>query len=438
MEALGIAGATFALLVLYLGLGTWIFVALMMVSASALVLLLDMPINRVGAIMMGTMWRTASTWELAAVPIFIVMGEIVFRSDISERLFRGLSPWVDPIPGRLLHCNVGGCTLFAAVSGSSTATTATIGKITGSALAQRGYDVNLSVGSLAGAGSLGLMIPPSISMIIYGVLAEESIAHLFAAGVFPGLLIAALYSAYIVVRCLMDPSKSPDDGISYGWGDRIRGLVDLFPILLLIGIVLGGIYTGLATPSEAAVLGFAASLAVTAALKQLTWKIFIDSLLGATRITCMVITILVAASFMSSAMGYLHVPQEIAKGIAYLDLGPIGLIILLGAFYVILGLFLDGLSIMVMTLPITLPLIGVAGYDLVWFGVFLVIMIELGLITPPIGFNLFVLQGLTGQKMGLIARAAFPFFVLMGVAGIIITAFPEIALWLPRTLFGGG
>ena len=312
MEALGIAGATFALLVLYLGLGTWIFVALMMVSVSALVLLLDMPIDRVGAIMMGTMWRTASTWELAAVPIFIVMGEIVFRSDISERLFRGLTPWVDAIPGRLLHCNVGGCTLFAAVSGSSTATTATIGKITGSALAQRGYDINLSIGSLAGAGSLGLMIPPSISMIIYGVLAEESIAHLFAAGVFPGLLIAGLYSAYIIVRCIMNPAKSPDDGITYGWGDRLRGLVDLLPILLLIGIVLGGIYTGLVTPSEAAVLGFVASLAVTALLEQLTWKIFIDSLLGATRITCMVITILVAASFMSSAMGYLHVPQEIA------------------------------------------------------------------------------------------------------------------------------
>ena len=366
------------------------------------------------------------------------MGEIVFRSDISERLFRGLSPWVDPIPGRLLHCNVGGCTLFAAVSGSSTATTATIGKITGSALAQRGYDINLSIGSLAGAGSLGLMIPPSISMIIYGVLAEESIAHLFAAGVFPGLLITALYSAYIIVRCMMDPAKSPADGVTYGWKERLWGLIDLFPIILLIAIVLGGIYTGLVTPSEAAVLGFVASLAVTALLKQLTWKIFIDSLLGATRITCMVITILVAASFMSSAMGYLHVPQEIAKGIAYLDLGPVGLIILLGVFYVILGLFLDGLSIMVMTLPITLPLIGAAGYDAVWFGVFLVIMVELGLVTPPIGFNLFVLQGLTGQQMALIARAAFPFFVLMGVAGIIVTVFPEIALWLPRVLFSGG
>ncbi|MGI9332497.1 MAG: TRAP transporter large permease [Gammaproteobacteria bacterium] len=437
MEALGVAGATLALLILYLGLGTWIFVALMMVSVSALVLLLDMPINRVGAIMMGTMWRTASTWELAAVPIFIVMGEIVFRTDISERLFRGLSPWVNPIPGRLLHCNVGGCTLFAAVSGSSTATTATIGKITGGALAQRGYDVRLSIGSLAGAGSLGLMIPPSISMIIYGVLAEESIAHLFAAGVFPGLLITALYTAYIIVRCMLDPSKSPEEDVNYTWSDRLRGLLDLTPVLLLMAIVLGGIYTGLVTPSEAAVLGFVAALVVTLLLRQLTWRIFIDSLLGATRITCMVITILVAASFMSSAMGYLHVPQEIAKGIAFLELGPLGLIILLGAFYVILGLFLDGLSIMVMTLPITLPLITAAGFDAVWFGVFLVIMIELGLVTPPIGFNLFVLQGLTGHKMGLIARAAFPFFLLMGVAGIIVTMFPEIALWLPRVLFGG-
>ena len=282
------------------------------------------------------------------------------------------------------------------------------------------------------------MIPPSISMIIYGVLAEESIAHLFAAGVFPGLLITALYSAYIIVRCMMDPSKSPDDGMSYGWKDRLWGLIDLFPIILLIAIVLGGIYTGLVTPSEAAVLGFVASLAVTALLKQLTWRIFIDSLLGATRITCMVITILVAASFIVLGDG---VPPRAAgdreghrlpRPRAHRAHHP---------------------ARSLLRHPRALPrraldhghdpadhpaLIGAAGDDAVWFGVFLVIMVELGLVTPPIGFNLFVLQGLTGQQMALIARAAFPFFVLMGVAGIIVTIFPEIALWLPRVLFSGG
>ncbi len=436
MEALGAALLVFVFLVFYLGVGTWIFVALLMVALTSLTLIMGMPIERVGAIMKGTMWRTASTWELAAVPIFVVMGELIFRTDISERLFRGLAPWVSFIPGRLLHCNIAGCTLFAAVSGSSTATTATVGKITGAALADRSYSDSLAIGSLAGAGSLGLMIPPSISMIIFGVLAEESIAHLFAAGVFPGLLIAGLYSLYIALRCTITPSLSPSDGITYTWGDRLRSLLDLAPVMILIFIILGGIYTGVATPSEAAALGFVAALVLTAVMRQLTWKVFMESMLGSVRISCMVLTILVAAAFMSSAMAYLHVPHEIAKGIAFLDLGPIGLIVLLGVFYVLLGMFLDGLSIMVMTLPITLPLITAAGYDPVWFGVFLVVMIELGLITPPIGFNLFVIQGLTGRAIGVIARAAFPFFLLMALAAVIITAFPEIALWLPKVLFG--
>ena len=436
MDPFALAIATIIFLAFFLGAGVWIFVALLMVGISGLYFLLDFPLPRIGSIMRGTMWRTASTWELAAVPLFVFMGELMFRTDISERLFKGIAPWANLVPGRLMHCNVAGCTIFAAVSGSSTATTATVGKITLEELTRRNYDMNLAVGSLAGAGSLGLMIPPSITMIIYGVLAEESITDLFAAGILPGLLISALYAAFIAVRAYLNPAIAPDDGTRFRMRDILPSLMNLFPVLLLVLVVLGGIYTGLATPSEAAALGFGASILLVAALGQFTWKIFLDSLAGAARITCMVITILVAAAFMSSSMAYLHVPQEIAALLAELNLGPFGLILLIGIFYVILGMFLDGLSIMVMTLPITLPLISAAGWDAVWFGVFLVVMIELGLITPPIGFNLFVLQGITGKPIGVIARSAFPFFLLMMLSAIIITAFPSIVLWLPDVLFG--
>ena len=436
MDPFALAIATIIFLAFFLGAGVWIFVALLMVGISGLYFLLDFPLPRIGSIMRGTMWRTASTWELAAIPLFVFMGELMFRTDISERLFKGIAPWANLVPGRLMHCNVAGCTIFAAVSGSSTATTATVGKITLEELTRRDYDMNLAIGSLAGAGSLGLMIPPSITMIIYGVLAEESITDLFAAGILPGLLISALYAAYIAVRAYLNPNIAPDDGTRFRMRDILPSLMNLFPVLLLVLVVLGGIYTGLATPSEAAALGFGASILLVAALGQFTWKTFFDSLAGAARITCMVITILVAAAFMSSSMAYLHVPQEIAALLAELNLGPFGLILLIGIFYIILGMFLDGLSIMVMTLPITLPLISAAGWDAVWFGVFLVVMIELGLITPPIGFNLFVLQGITGKPIGVIARGAFPFFLLMMLSAIIITAFPSIVLWLPDVLFG--
>ena len=434
MEEILLAVAVFAFLAFYLGVGTWIFVALLMVGLTALMVLLDLPLARVGSIMKGTMWRTASTWELAAIPMFVFMGEIMFRTDVSDRLFRGLSPWTNLIPGKLLHCNVVGCTMFAAVSGSSTATTATVGKITMTELERRGYDSKLATGSLAGAGSLGLMIPPSISMIIYGVLAEESITGLFAAGILPGLLISALYSTYIVYRALTGDVTGACEDTSYAPLDYLRSLLDLAPIIALMFIVLGGIYSGIVTPSEAAALGFAASVVLVMLLGQFTISVFVEALTGATRITCMVVTILVAAGFMSSTMAYLHVPQEVAKLLAALHLGPVGIIVLIGIFYVVLGMFLDGLSIMVMTLPITLPIVVAAGWDPIWFGIFLVIMIELGLITPPIGFNLFVLQGITAKPIGFIARGAFPFFLLMLLSAVIITAFPEIALWLPSLI----
>lgn len=435
MGPLEVALATLGLLAAYLTLGIWVFAAVGLVGLTALHLLLGFDIDRIGAIMRGSMWRSASTWELSAVPIFIMMGELMYRSDMSERLFRGLSPWVARIPGGLLHTNIAGCTIFAAVSGSTTATTATVGKITTAALAERNYDQRLAVGSLAGAGSLGLMIPPSISFIIYGVLSETSIARLFAAGVFPGLLIAGLYSGYIGLRAAVNPTLAPRGTDTYTAVDRLRGLLDLLPVSVLVIFVLGSLYSGIATPSEAAAVGFLGAFLMVLLTGQLTWNLFVESIAGTIRITTMGITILVAANFMSSAMAYLHVPQEIAKFIVDLGLSRYALILLVAVFYVVLGLFLDGLSIMVMTLPITLPLVVAVGFDPVWFGVFIVIMIELGLVTPPIGFNLFVLQVMTGHTMGFISRAAFPFFLLLCVAAVIITAFPEIALWLPDALF---
>ncbi len=436
MDATQIALVVALLLVLYLGCGVWIFSGLILISVSALYMLADFPVDRIGAIAKGIVWRSASAWELSAIPMFILMGEIIFRTDISERLFRGLAPLVNPIPGRLIHTNVLGCTLFAAVSGSSTATTATIGKITTKALAERNYDIGLSVGSLAGAGSLGLLIPPSIMMIIYGVLAEVSITKLFIAGVIPGLLVAGLYSGYIAFRCLIHKELAPATGDSYSLSQRLLGLLDLAPVLFLIVIVLGGIYSGLATPSEAAALGVAATVLVVALMRQLNWTMLVESVMGAVKSSCMICTILVAAALLSSTLGYLHVPADLAKAIGKLELSPFALILVLGVFYVALGLFLDGISITVMSLPIVLPLIVQAGFDPLWFGVFLVIMVEMGLITPPVGFNLFVLQGLSGHSLGTIARAALPFFALMALAAAIITLFPELVLWMPAKLVG--
>ena len=436
MEAIFNAFVLLILMILFLGSGVWIFGALLLVSILGQAFLLDYPMVRIGAILAKRVYAASGSWEIACIPLFMWMGELMFRTDIAERLFKGLAPLVDKLPGRLIHTNVAGCVLFAAVSGSSTATTATIGRITIPELKKRNYETNISIGSLAGAGSFGLMIPPSIVFIIYGVLAEESISKLFIAGVFPGLLLGGLYSGYIIIRSLINPEIAPRVGGDYVLKDYLYCFVQLLPILSLIVIVLGSIYTGIATPTEAAAVGVMASLVLTLILRQLTWRVFIDSLLGALKISCMVCSLLAAAAFLSTAMGFMHVPQDISKAIGTLNLSPYGLMFVLGIFYTILGFFLDGISITVMSLPICLPLVVAAGFDPIWFGVFLVAMTELAQITPPVGFNLFVLQGMTGHSIGKVALAASPFFFLMAIGVAIITIFPEIALWLPRVLLG--
>lgn len=430
MDSLLVTLGVVILIFSLLGVGTWIFAGLVLVAIGSLVLMGDFNFQRVGVTLSRILFRAGNSWELSAIPLFIFMGELIFRSDISERLFKGLEPWAAKIPGGILHTNVLGCTLFAAVSGSSAATTATIGKITTNELKARGYDRQLSIGSLAGAGSLGLLIPPSIVMIVYGVQAEVSISKLFMAGILPGLLIAALYISYIVCVSLLDPTKAPSDHRSNpisAW----QSCKLLSPILLLIFIVIGSIYSGIATPSEAAAVGVAAALILLTVERQLTWDLFRDALQASVLSSVMVCSILVCAALLATAVGYLHIPQELASAIATMHLSPALLILILAIFYIVLGLFLDGISITVMSLPIMLPLVVQAGFDPLWFGIFLVIMVELGQITPPVGFNLFVLQGLTGESMGRVALAAMPFFLLMCFSAVLISIFPIIVTWLP-------
>lgn len=448
MSALLVGLFILLLIFVVLGAGLWVFVGLLLVSVTAQLFLLGFSPEKIGIIAARILLRSANSWELAAIPMFIWMGDLIFRTDISQRLFNGLAPLASKIPGRLLHVNVIGCTLFAAVCGSSTATTITVGKISLAELAKRGFDRDMAIGSLAGAGSLGLLIPPSIVMIVYGILAKVSIVSIFAAGILPGLMIALLYSAYIAIRASLNPhltrptlteaaragQKAPDVAASpLSW----RCLVDLSPVLALMALVLGMIYSGLATPSEAAAIGVAATLIIIVAIGQFSWAIFTTSLFSAVRMSAMVISLVLAAALLSTTMGYLRLPQTVATAIADLHLSPYGLIALLALFYILLGMFLEGISITVMTLPITLPLVLNAGFDPIWFGIFLILMVELATITPPVGFNLFVLQGLTDYSIGQVARAAAPFFLLMCVGVVLLTLFPGIALWLPRQLMGG-
>lgn len=430
MEVLPSIGIFLGLIALFLSMGVWVFAGLFMVAIGAMYFIVDMPLTQIGTIARSITWRSASAWELSAIPLFIWMGEIIFRTDMSNRLFRGLSPLVQWLPGRLLHTNVMGCTLFAAVSGSTSATTATVGRITTGALAERRYDNSLSIGSLAGAGSLGLLIPPSIVMIIYGVMAEVSISKLFIAGILPGLMISFLYSSYIMIRCKLNPALAPDTGTRVKMGDILRGVWDLAPVVVLIVIVLGSIYSGIATPSEASAVGVLATVLMVLVMRKLTVEVVIDAAMSAVRTSAMVCTILVAAAVLSTAIGYAHIPQELVAIIQKMALHPFTLLLLLAAFYMLLGCFLDGISIIVMTLPITLPLIVHAGFDPIWYGVFLVLMVELATMTPPVGFNLFIIQALTRQPIGKVARAAFPFFLLMVLGVVLISLFPGIALWL--------
>ena len=388
--------------------------------------------DKIGDLLASSMYDSLNSWSLAALPIFILMGEILYKSSISTRLLNGLTPWLNFIPGKLLHVNVAACSLFAAISGSSSATTATVGKITLDELKKRGYSKSLALGSLAGSGTLGFLIPPSLIMIIYGVLSNVSIGKLFMAGILPGLLLATLYSVYIMIVSRIDKSVVPEEDVKYTMNDYIHSLKDLFPVFSLIFVVLGSIYGGLATPTEAASLGVLGAVVLAVYFKSFTFDVMKNALLNTIKTSIMISFIIVGAGFLSQVVGFLGIARAISEFIGTLGLSPLMLILIIGVMYIILGMILDGISIVVMTLPIVLPIIVMAGFDPLWFGIFLVFMVELSQITPPVGFSLFVIQSISEEKIEYILKATLPFFLLMIVAVVLITFFPEIVQFLPK------
>jgi len=423
----------FGILFLTLASGIWVGFSLFIVGFMGMVLFGTLP---AGNNMASSLWSTCEKWEYVALPLFILMGEILYRSGISEKLFKSLVPWLYRLPGGLLLMNIISCTLFAAVSGSSAATTATVGRITLAEFDKLGYDKSLAMGSLAGAGTLGFLIPPSLIMIVYAILAEVSIGKMFMAGILPGLLLAGIYSSYIIYRGIRNPEIAPRTQESYSWKERLVGLKDILPVLILILMVLGSIYGGIATPTEAAALGVFGAAIFAYINRRMNKKIMFECLIGAVKTNAMIMLIVVGAGFLSRVMGFLGIPAAITTAITELNLSPYTLMLLLGGFYVLLGCLLDGFSIVVMTLPIALPMVTAAGFDPIWFGIYLILMVEVSQITPPVGFNLFVIQGLTGEPILNIAKYAFPFFLLMLLTTAIITIFPEIALILPKLMVG--
>lgn len=411
-----------------LGSGLWIGLTLLGVGLIGMEFFTQRP---VGDAMVLTIWGSTSSWTLTALPLFLWMGEILFRSKLSGDLFKGLAPWVDRLPGRLLHTNVIGCTIFAAISGSSSATCATIGKITLPELKRRGYPEDIAIGSLAGAGTLGLLIPPSIIMIVYGVAANVSIAKLFLAGVIPGLFLAALFMGYIMVWSILNKEKIPPAGPRLTFTEKLRASRHLIPTVSLIIVVLGSIYSGIATATEAAAVGVGGALVLARLEGSLNWSTFKDGLVASTRVYCMIGLILAGAAFLTLAMGFIGLPRNLAEFIGSLQLSQFALVMMLMVFFIILGCFLDGISMVVLTIAVLLPTLEAAKLDLIWVGIFIVLVVEMAQITPPVGFNLFVLQNLTRKEIGWIARKSMPLFWLMMFAVLVMYFVPELILWLP-------
>ena len=435
MDLITIALILLILLTVLLGAGVWIAIALMACGYAGMLFVGgNIP---PGAVLATTVWGNSASWTLAALPLFIWMGEILFRTKLSEEMFRGLAPWLNWIPGRLMHVNVLACGIFGSVSGSSAATCATIAKIALPELKKRGYDEMVSLGSLAGAGTLGILIPPSIMMVIYAVQANVSIIQVFLAGFLPGLLVMALYSGYIIVWSLLHPEKTPPPEPRMSLRAKLRESAQLIPTLLLIVLVFAALLFGWATATECAAWGVMGSLAIAWYHGMLSWPSFWQSVMGATRVTCMIMLILAGASYMSTSMAYTGVPQALATWVGHFNLSPYALIAALMIMYIVLGTALDGISMIVLTTAVVIPMIKAAGFDLVWFGIFVVLIVEMAEVSPPVGFNLFVLQTMSGKDSNTVAVAALPFFFLLVVAVAIITAFPQIVMWLPKYVFPG-
>jgi tripartite ATP-independent transporter DctM subunit len=414
-----------------LGSSIWIGLALMGVAWVGMELFTVRP---AGDAMITTIWTGASSWTLTALPLFIWMGEILYRTRLSQDMFRGLAPWMRFLPGGLLHTNIAGCTIFAAVSGSSAATLTTVGKMSIPELRKRGYPEYMIVGTLAGAATLGLMIPPSLTLIVYGVSINESIIKLFMAGILPGLVLAGLFMSYIMAWHFLKPDQRPAPEPAMSFGEMLAESRFLIPVLCLVFAVIGSMYFGWATATEAAAVGVLGSLALAMLQRSLTPSAFFESLMGATRTSAMIALILMGAAFLSLSMGFTGLPRALAAWIDAMQLSPITLIAALTVFYIVLGMFLDGISSVVLTMAIVEPMIRQAGIDVIWFGIFIVVVVEMAQVTPPIGFNLFVLQGMTRHEIGYISKTAIPMVGLMLLMVVILVAFPQLATWLPENI----
>ena len=428
MDLASISLVIVLLMILFLGGSVWIGISLFLIGFGGLFFFTEVPFGR---LLSNSVWNNTNGSAMMALPMFIWMGEILFRSRISQNLFNGLTPWMDRIPGRLFHVNIFACTFFAAVSGSSAATTATVGKITVPELKERGYQHRLSIGSLAGAGTLGFLVPPSMMMLVYGIMADASIGRLFIAGILPGFLIAAMFSGYLFLRCFINPQLAPARADRYTWLDRIKSLKDIAPVAILILGVLGSLYTGWATPTEAGVVGVVGAMIFATVTGSMDRHVFMASITGAIKTSAMIMLIVMGAGYFSVAIGFLGITRQLTVFVAELGLSPYMLIIILSILYLILGALLDGFSMIVMTTPIFLPLVTFVGFDPIWFGIYLILMIELAQITPPVGFNLFVISGLTGEDILTIAYAALPFFLILCAATAFVTVFPKFVLFLP-------
>jgi len=434
MDAGAISLILFGAMLALLASGLWVAPALLTVGFIALEFFSPAP---AGSLLATTVWDASWNWALTALPLFVWMGEILFRTRLSSDMFNGLAPWLSRLPGGLFHVNIVGCGVMAAVAGSSAVTCATVGRMSIPELKKRGYDEALSIGTLAGSGTLGLLIPPSIMLIVYGVIAQQSISRMFIAGVLPGIVIIGIFMAYVMIRTTIDPSLAPKETERTTLREKLWASRLLIPVMLLIFVVIGSIYGGFATPTEAATVGVIGALVLAWWSRSLSWASFMESLMGAVRTSCMIAFILAGAAFLSIAMGFTGVPRVLASYVDAMHLSPTMLLVVLTILYIFLGCFLDGVSMMVLTAAVVLPMVKDAGIDLVWFGIFTVIVVEMAQITPPVGFNLFVLQGMTGRDILQVTKASIPFFFLMLLGIVVITAVPELALWPVQWMVAG-
>jgi tripartite ATP-independent transporter DctM subunit len=436
MSVIEIGGLLLLLMMFLLAGGVWIAITLAIVGWVGMALFTSQPPMIWSKNLFSAFWDSNNSWELAALPMFIWMGEILFRTKLSEEMFEGLAPWLNRVPGRLMHTTILGCGIFGSVSGSSAATCATIAKVALPELKKRGYDENLALGSLATAGTLGILIPPSITMVVYAVAADASIIRIFLAGFIPGFILMALFSGYIAWWSIRNPDKVPPPGEDLSFREKLRRSGNLIPCSLLIIFIVWVLVAGWATATECAAYGVLGSLAIAWNSGSLNWENFKGSLMGATRVSCMIMFILAGAAFLTKTMAFTGIPRELAEWVNGLGLSPFALISMLAVIYLILGTALDGISMIVLTAAVVMPMIQKAGFDLVWFGIFIVLLVEIAEVTPPVGFNLFVLQNMTGKDSNYIARAALPFFACLVICIGIITVFPSTVTWFPNYVMG--